>query len=173
MSKYKQCIYSLRKTIKQAKRQHRDNVESQFNGGSDTRRMWQGLQSIMDYKKKTSPIADTNVLLPDKLNNFFARFEDNTAPLTRAATKTYRLSFTMANVSKTFKCVNPRKPAGTDGIPSRLLGACADKLAGVLTDVVNQCLSQSTVPTCLTSSVEQSRIRERNYSLKLITITQR
>ena len=53
--------------------QYRDKVESQFNG-SNTIRMWQGLQTIKDYKKKTSPVADINVLLPDKLNNFFARF---------------------------------------------------------------------------------------------------
>jgi hypothetical protein len=38
----------------------------------------------MDYKKKTSPI---DVLLPDKINNFFARFEDNTVPVTWPATK--------------------------------------------------------------------------------------
>ena len=71
MTEYKQCSYSLRKAIKQAKRQYRDEVESQFNG-SDTRGMWQGLQSITDYKKKTSPVGDHDVLLPDKLNNFFA-----------------------------------------------------------------------------------------------------
>jgi hypothetical protein len=70
--------------------------------------MWQGLQSITEYKKKTSPVADTDVLLPDKLNNFFARFEDNTVPLTQPATKTCVLSFTAANVIKTFKRVNPR-----------------------------------------------------------------
>ena len=57
MTEYKQSSYSLRKAIKQAKRQYRDKVESQFNG-SDTRGMWQGLQSIMDYKKKTSPVTD-------------------------------------------------------------------------------------------------------------------
>ena len=45
MAEYKQCGYSLSKAIKQAKCQDRDKVESQFNG-SDTRRMWQGLQSI-------------------------------------------------------------------------------------------------------------------------------
>ena len=72
MAEYKQCPYSLRKSIKQAKRQYRDKVESQFNG-SNTRRMWQGLQTITDYKKKTSPD-----LFPDKSNNFFAHFEDNT-----------------------------------------------------------------------------------------------
>ncbi|CDQ72898.1 unnamed protein product [Oncorhynchus mykiss] len=96
MTKYQQCSFSLRKEIKQAKRQHRDKVESQFNG-SDTRGMWQGLQSITDYKMKTSPIADPDVLLPDKLNKFFARFEDNTVPPTWPATKICILSFTAAN----------------------------------------------------------------------------
>ena len=85
--------YSLRKAIKQAKRQYRDKVESQFNG-SDTRGMWQGLQSITDYKKKTSPVTDQDVLLPGRLNNLFTHFEDNTVPLTRPATKTCGLSFT-------------------------------------------------------------------------------
>uniref|UniRef100_A0A8C7KLB1 Alkylated DNA repair protein AlkB homologue 8 N-terminal domain-containing protein n=1 Tax=Oncorhynchus kisutch TaxID=8019 RepID=A0A8C7KLB1_ONCKI len=105
MTEFKQCSYSLRKAIKQAKRQYRDKVESQFNG-PDTRGMWQGLQSIMDYRKKSSPVTDQDVLLPGRLNNFFARFEDNTVPLTRPATKTCGLSFTAAEVSKTFERVN-------------------------------------------------------------------
>ena len=102
--------------------------------------MWQGLQSVMDYKKKTSPNADIDVLLPDKLNNLFARFEDNTVPLTRPATKACGLSFSVANVGKTFKRVNPRKAASPCGIPSRVL---RDQLA-----VYNQSLSQTVVPTC-------------------------
>ncbi|CDQ73384.1 unnamed protein product [Oncorhynchus mykiss] len=111
--------------------------------------MWQGLQSITDYKKKTSPVADQDVLLPDRLNNFFARFEDNTVPLTRPATKTCGLSFTAAEVSETFKCVKPRKAAGPGGIPRRHpQPPYADQLAGVFTDIFNQSLSQSAVPTC-------------------------
>ncbi|XP_052334817.1 uncharacterized protein LOC127911690 isoform X1 [Oncorhynchus keta] len=110
--------------------------------------MWQGLQSITDYIKKTSTVTDQDVLLPGRLNNFFARFEDNTVPLTRPATKTCGLSFTAADVRKTFKRVNPRKAAGPDGIPSRALRACADQLSGVFTDIFNQSLSQSVVPTC-------------------------
>ena len=86
MVEYKQCSYSLRKAIKQAKRQYRDKVESQSRS-SDTRRMWQGLQTITDYKGKTSHIADTVVMLPDKLNTFFTRFEDNTVLPTRPAPK--------------------------------------------------------------------------------------
>ena len=86
MAEYKQCSYSLHKAIKQAKCRYSDKVESQFNG-SDMRRMWQGLQEIMDYKKKTSHVTDTDVTLTDKLNTFFARFEDNTVPPSRIANK--------------------------------------------------------------------------------------
>ena len=67
-------------------------------------------------------------------------------PLTRTVPPP--LSFSVADVSKTFKRVNPHKAAGPDGIPSRVLRACADKLAGVLTDIFNRSLSQSAVPTC-------------------------
>ncbi|MDE5035621.1 hypothetical protein, partial [Francisella tularensis] len=63
MTEYKQSSYSLHKAIKQAKRQYRDKVKSQFKG-SDTRGMLQGIQSIADYKKKISPIAHPDVLLP-------------------------------------------------------------------------------------------------------------
>ena len=68
--------------------------------------------------------------------------------MTRPATKTCELCFTAADVRKTFKRVNPRKAAGPDGIPSSALRACADQLAGVFTDIFNQSLSQSVVPTC-------------------------
>jgi hypothetical protein len=54
----------------------------------------------------------------------------------------------MANLSKTFKCVNPHKAASLDGIPFRVLRACADQLAGVFTDILYQSLSKSAVSTC-------------------------
>jgi hypothetical protein len=38
----------------------------------------EGLQTITDYNEKTSHVTD--VTLPDKLNTFFDRFEDNTLP---------------------------------------------------------------------------------------------
>jgi hypothetical protein len=44
--------------------------------------------------------------------------------------------------------LNPRRAIGPDGIPSRVLRACADQLAGVFMDIFNLSLSQSTVPTC-------------------------
>ena len=68
---------------------------------------------------------DTNVLGPDKLNTFFARFEDNSVPPTWPATKKCGLSFSVDDVSMTFKLANPRKVADPDGIPSHVLRACA------------------------------------------------
>jgi hypothetical protein len=142
MEEYKQCSYSLRKAIKQAKHRYRDKVESQFNS-SDKRSMWQGLQTVMDYKRKTS-----HVLLPDRVNTILTRFEDNTQLLTQPAIKDCGLSFSVANLSKTFQCVNPTKAAGPNGIASRVLRACADQLAGVFADIFNLSLSQSVIPTC-------------------------
>jgi hypothetical protein len=81
--------------------------------------MWPGLQTITDYKGKTSQVEDTDALLSDKLNTFFPRFEDNTVPPTRPAPKDCGLLFSVADVSETFKRVNPRKAADPDGIPSR------------------------------------------------------
>ena len=47
------------------------------------------------------------------------------------------LAFNVSDVSKTFKRVNPRMAAVPYGIPSRILRACADQLAGVFTDIFN------------------------------------
>ena len=50
MAECKQYSYSLCKAFKQVKFRDKDKVESQFNG-SDTRRMWQGLQEITLQKE--------------------------------------------------------------------------------------------------------------------------
>jgi hypothetical protein len=142
MEEYTQCSYSLHKAIKQAKRQYRDKVESSLT--AQTRdacgSVYRQPRIIKGKKAK--------VLLPDRLNTFFARFEDNTVPLTGNAIKDCRLSFSVANTRKTFKRVNPRKAASPEGIHSRILRACADQLADVFTDIFNLTLSQSVVPTC-------------------------
>ena len=74
----------------------------------------------------------------------------------------------MADVSETFKRVNPRKAVGPDGIPSRVLRACADQLAGVFMDIFNLSLSQSAVPTFfkMATSVpvpNNAKVTELNY----------
>ncbi len=70
--------------------------------------------------------------LPDELNTFYARFEaDNTAHTENApapaaaAEEVSPLSLSVADVTRSFKRVNIRKAVGPDGIPGRVLKACA------------------------------------------------
>jgi hypothetical protein len=50
---YKKSRYDLRRAIKQAKRQYRTKIEPYY-ASSDALRLWQGWQTIMDYKEKPS-----------------------------------------------------------------------------------------------------------------------
>ncbi len=95
--------------------------------------------------------------LPDELNTFYARFEaHNTAHTecapTAAAEEASPLSLSVADVTRSFKRVNIRKAVGPDGIPGRVLKACAYQLAGVFTDIFNLSLSLSVVPSCFKKS---------------------
>ena len=54
-----------------------------------------GSTDITDYIRKTRLFADTDILLPDKLNTFTC-FENNTVPPTRPAPKDCGLSFSVA-----------------------------------------------------------------------------
>ena len=58
------------------------------------------------------------------------------------------ITLAVADVSKTFKQVNIHKAAGPDGLPGRVLRACADQLASVFTDMSNLSLTPSVIPTC-------------------------
>jgi hypothetical protein len=58
------------------------------------------------------------------------------------------ITLDVADVSKSFKQVNIHKAAGLDGLPGRVLRACADQLASVFTDTSNFSLSESVIPIC-------------------------
>ncbi len=86
---------------------------------------------------------------------FYARFEaDNTAHTESAAAEEVSpLTLSVADVTRSFKRVNIRKAVGPDGIPGRVLKACAFQLAGVFTDIFNLSLSLSVVPSCFKKSI--------------------
>ena len=71
---YKKSRYVLQRTIKQAKHPYRTKIESYYTG-SDTRRMWQGLKTITDYKGKPSRELPSDTSLPDKLNYFYVHLD--------------------------------------------------------------------------------------------------
>ncbi len=69
-----------------------------------------------------------------------------------AAEEVSPLSLSVADVTRSFKRVNIRKAVGPDGIPGRVLKACAFQLSGVFTDIFNLSLSLSVVPACFKKS---------------------
>jgi hypothetical protein len=58
------------------------------------------------------------------------------------------ITLSIADVSKTFKQVNIHKATRPDGLPGRVLRACADQLAGDFTYIFNMSLIESVIPTC-------------------------
>ncbi|KAL0151258.1 hypothetical protein M9458_053449 [Cirrhinus mrigala] len=119
---------NLSRAVRRAKRDYGQRINEHFNSIRDTRRMWQGIQAITDYKPNQRS-SDGDPSLPDELNDFFA------------------------DVRRTLSRVNPHKAAGPDLISGRVLRECADQLADVLTDIFNISLSQSSVPACLESTI--------------------
>ncbi len=134
----------------------KNKVEEQFNT-NNARSMWQGINSITGFKGNKPATVNIAASLPDELNNFYARFEaDNTAHTesthAAAAEEASALSISVVDVTRSFKRVNIRKAVGPNGIPGRVLRACAFQLAEVFTDIFNLSLSLSVVPSCFKKS---------------------
>lgn len=111
--------------------------------------MWQGLQSITNYKGRPNSDLPNDASLPDELNACYARFDNNNIdPDVRAVTdpEDWVISLSEADVRRVFNQVNTLKSAGPDGIPGSILRACAEELAGIFTVIFNLSLSQSVIP---------------------------
>ncbi len=152
----KQSSYDLRKSIKATKRQYKNKVEEQFNT-NNARSMWQDINNIICFKGNKPATVNIAASLPDELNTFYAHFvDDNTAHTesapAAAAEEVSPLSLSVVDVTRSFKWVNIRKAVGPDGIPGRVLRACAFQLAGVFTDMFNPSLFLSVVPSCFKKS---------------------
>ncbi|KAJ8334029.1 hypothetical protein SKAU_G00413480 [Synaphobranchus kaupii] len=138
---------------------------------------------MTNYKPSHLSAEEGDPQLVEELNSFFARFE--AAPTVAATAHTnarYKVVPTEAatatphtptqssivlkehEVRRTLKAVNPRKAAGPDGVPGRVLRDCVDQLAGVLTKIFNQSLSQAIVPSCLKTSTIIPVPKKKNIS---------
>ncbi|KAF7665898.1 hypothetical protein LDENG_00128220 [Lucifuga dentata] len=112
--------------------------------------MWQGIQSITDYRAAT-PLCEDNTAFLNELNKYFGQFEAlNDAPVRKTIPHPgeQALSLDVADVRGTLRRINTRKAAGPDNIPGWVLKECADQLAHVLTDIFNTSLNQAVVPSC-------------------------
>ncbi len=118
------------------------------------RSLWQAIQTITDYKPPPQA-CDEDTSLPDALNHFYSRLKCRMTHLHKNyphPPNDRALCLSPADVRKTLSRINPRKAAGPDNIPGRVLKDCAAQLTDVLTDIFNTSLSQAVVPTCLKST---------------------
>jgi len=125
-------------------------MEFQYRG-SDTKRIWQGLRAITDYKGSPGGVSNTDPSQPDELNLFYARFDrENSETTTKMANhpKDYVLQLSESVVRRTFSRVKAGKAASPDRAHPRVFKTCADQLALVFADIFNASLQQSVVPVC-------------------------
>ncbi len=121
--------------IKNAKRSHAQKINNHFTDSRDTRSLWQAIQTITDYKPPPQA-CDDDPSLPDTLNHFYSWFEmQNDTPAQKLPTppNDQALCLSAADIRKTLSRINPRKAAGPDNIPGRVLKDCAAQLMDVLT----------------------------------------
>ncbi len=76
MSVYKASCYALRRALRAAKLRYREISESHFQL-NDSRRMWQGLNTICSSGNKSSAEVRADLLLAEELNTFYGHFECN------------------------------------------------------------------------------------------------
>ncbi|KAI4879509.1 hypothetical protein NFI96_030060 [Prochilodus magdalenae] len=136
--------------VKRAKAAYALKIQGHFSS-QDPRSMWRGIKCITDYKTRDAQCSK-DPSLPEALNKFYARFEDpDTLPSIRLTPPPGEvpLNVTPAEVRRTLRRINPRKSAGPDNIPGRVLRECADQISEVLADIFNVSLTQAAVPTCL------------------------
>lgn len=151
---YSSARANLRKGIYLAKLAHKQNIKEHFNS-SDPWSMWQGIQTITDYKPPNSTPPHSSPSVPNELNNLYARFDCKNKELPLKADLTrddLPLTLSTSDVCLTVSKVNARKAAGPDGIPGHVLRACAEQLADVFTDIFNLFFAHATVPTIFKTS---------------------
>ncbi|KAK1794318.1 hypothetical protein P4O66_011204, partial [Electrophorus voltai] len=64
----------LSHAIREAKHAHAQRIHGHFKDTGDTQHMWECIQANTNYRK-TPPSCDSDAILPDALNDFYAQFE--------------------------------------------------------------------------------------------------
>ncbi len=142
---------NLSRGIREAKRQYSRRIAHRFSDRRDTRSLWQGIQTITDYKPPPQT-CDSTIPLLNELNAFFARFEaqnSTTAQKTPPPPGDQVMTLSPDSMRRSLSRINARKSPGPDNIPGHVLRDCAVELTDVFTAIFNISLSQAVVPTCV------------------------
>lgn len=155
LQNYNVARSELKRSIRDAKTAYRRRIEGHFEN-SDPRRAWQGIQHIIKQVNNNNSPTNNSTVIAGDLNHFFSRHEVVDAEPARTlapVTNNQGLVLQTAEVLGALRKTNIWKATGPDGVPGRVIRACARELAGVFTDIFNISLSKCSVPTCLKSSI--------------------
>ena len=155
---YSTARADLKKGIRNAKADYRRRIESHL-ASNRPREVWQGLQCITNFRGCDVTPGDLSESLAEELNSFFARFEPPqrhspapALPPPPPVSSTPPLTVKEQDVRRVLLAVNPRKAAGPDGVPGKVLRACANQLSHIFCRIFNLSLAQAVIPTCLKSA---------------------
>uniref|UniRef100_A0A3B3D318 Reverse transcriptase domain-containing protein n=1 Tax=Oryzias melastigma TaxID=30732 RepID=A0A3B3D318_ORYME len=155
---YSAARADLRRGIKKAKADHRMRIESNLSS-NNSREVWRGIHDITNFRGCEVSTATPDAAQAEELNRFFARYglpqQHPSAPApppTPPPPSTPPLTVQEHNVRRVLQTVNPKKAAGPDGVPGKVLQACAHQLAPTFTKIFNLSLAQAEIPSCLKSA---------------------
>ncbi len=124
---------NLSRGIREAKRQYSRRIAHRFSDSRDTRSLWQGIQTITDYKPPPQT-CDSTIPLLNELNAFFARFEAQNSTTAQKAPPPpgdQVMMLSPDSVRRSLSRINACKALGPDNIPGRVLRDCAVELTDV------------------------------------------
>ena len=153
---YRDSKKELKKAIKENKRRYKEKLEDVFKTG-DSRALWSHMSDITQYKGKQRQADTDDTTLPDRLNEYYARFDrDNKTTAEEIQVNQDSappFSITELDVRRSFKTLKENKAAGPDHIKPKLLRLCSDQLAYVFTYIFNWSLGTTTIPLCFKKSI--------------------
>lgn len=114
---YREVRNNLKKAIEEAKKLYAQTITSHFADNRDSPCLWQGFQSAMGYKPRTSKAGCKDPSLPDNLYIFHFQFEamNNSGvekPPPSSGDQELQL---IPNKVKTVSKINPQKATGSSG----------------------------------------------------------
>ena len=184
----KRAQKELRVQLRAAKEQYRRKLEQKLQKRS-MKEVWDGMKIITGCGAKRGASIIGDVEKANQLNNFFNRFDETISNASQniqiglSLSSSYLLNsshdknhkeenvptplITAAQVSGQLRRICSRKAAGPDGVPPRLLKACAAELGEPLQRIFNMSLEQRKVPiqwktSCIVPVPKRPQPKEMN-----------
>ncbi|XP_071948767.1 uncharacterized protein [Antedon mediterranea] len=180
----KQINKEVKVAVRKAKDMYKRKIENKFSSGC-IRSAWQGIKHMASIntadktqRNKINVEGIDDQALPDRLNDFFARFEKHNLKDDTVGNNDPHVDeiiISEDHVRTLLRNINVNKSSGPDGIEGRTLKSCADQLSGVLRYLFQTSINQCVVPNLWKESIikpipKQTVIKQLN-DLRPIALT--